>query len=168
MRKFKVQLFWEGQKKLRNLPHGCDIYFKKTSKPWGRLRKFFWHSQKNYSQSNYIIVTLKKQSFLLKRLATAPIQCSGKNVISLFKFSIEFHPTKRHHVCQWSLGIGWWYWSSLLFSIARKTARKWPCHFPSMVIGRKLSWVSRGNDAFLLRKKNWSKTLSLTYKIDGI
>ena len=79
-----------------------------------------------------------------------------KKVISLFKFSIEFHPTK-HHVCQWRLGIGWRSWSSLLFSNARKTARKWPCHFPSMIIGRKLSWVSRGNDAFFAEKKNGQK-----------
>ena len=41
----KVQLFWEGHKK-------CAIFLmvwmitKKMSKPWGRLRKFMWPSQK--------------------------------------------------------------------------------------------------------------------------
>ena len=38
----KVQLFWEGHKYLRNLPHGLDIYLvivRDSAKKFGLLRK---------------------------------------------------------------------------------------------------------------------------------
>ena len=64
---FKVHIFWEGHKILRNLPLTFDWHYIKVR---GRFRKFFWPSQntwtlRSWSTSWFRVLILKTSSVFM-------------------------------------------------------------------------------------------------------
>ena len=57
---FKVQLFWEGHKNLRNLPYGFDIYLVNVKTIRQIVQIFVAFSEKlNFTQEGFVIKSVR-------------------------------------------------------------------------------------------------------------
>ena len=100
---FKVQLFWERHKNLRNLPHGLDIYFvvQKEFKPWQDCANFCG-LLKCWTLSEFLtwhISWLKVSIFYTPLFVSSSYYCKmlkSTSIAQLRKLSARLGLTQKH------------------------------------------------------------------------